>query len=220
MIKNLVKKFSSVLLLTAITAVMAVPTCGANNPADLVVEFSNFSYTTSEYSPNQVLVEYENDENYEKAFIKDQTTDKILETITVEKPVKNAEKLHTFTRSRSYGDTKVEMAISVEMYSEGSFRQINRIISKTLQIPASVTETIIEDGAACAAVSTTDCFPTDSLYFSYSGSLLATVDTKTDEDTETIEKALLTSGFSIGGRTKDEVYYRRTFDNSGKISVY
>lgn len=213
----MLKKWSSILLTVIATFIMVVPTFAATKENELVVKFSDFFYTTSDYSPDEVFIEYQNEGNEEKAIIKDRKTGETLETMTVENPVTRAEAPHTFTRSRSYGGTSVEIVIPVIMYSEGSFRQINKVLYTTLRIPTSVTNTVIEAGYGCEAVSTTGSFPTDSLYFSYNGTLLATVTVGTDTS---VEADLLAGGFSMSASTGEAIYYRRSFDNSGTISVY
>lgn len=49
------------------------------------------------------------------------------------------------------------------------------------------------------------------------GTLLATVTVGTDTS---VEADLLAGGFSMSASTGEAIYYRRSFDNSGTISVY
>ena len=216
MLKRFTKRALSGIISVIMLLMMTVPAFAAESSIPLKIEFSDFYFETTDYSPSKVFVEYKTTATEETALIRDKNTGTILETMSVEKPQTRSVGPYTFKRSSSYGATKVELVVHVELYSEGSFRQINSLQGKTLRIATSITNTEFENEVA-SVWSTTGSFPTDSLYYSYSGTLLATVSSSSSTE---ISAELMGAGFSYSESTEGNTHYRRSFDSSGTISVY
>lgn len=182
----------------------------------LFVNFSEFQFVTDDYNPNEVHIEYEDLGMNENAYIID-NNGKVLETMSVKKVGfrSNGAYPYTFTRSVKYGGTTVEFSMNVELYNNGSFRQINSYQGGYVGIATSVTNTKLE-GSNHNAWSPTG-FPTLELYYAFNGTIVAEV---TSSTSTSVSAELLGSGFSVGTTVGDTTYYRRNFNANGIVKLY
>lgn len=183
----------------------------------LVVTFQDFTFGTNDYLADEVNIEYVREGNLEKAIIRDKDTNQILETMIVERTGARAVVTpYIFTRSTSYGRTTVQLSINVELYNDGSFRQINSLQGSYLTISSSITPTYIE-GQNVNVWSPGNVFPTTELMYAYNGTLTAEVEVETSGS---ISAELLGAGFEYSYSAGSKIYYRRTFNTTGTISLY
>lgn len=216
MLKRMVSFFLAVGLvcLSAMTC-FASDAFNAGNTA-LEVKFKEFLFTTNDYDPAQVRVEYEVNGDIEKANIRDRKTGALLETMEVIPKEESAVGPYTFTRSKSYGKTTLTMYVNVELYSQGSFRQINSIQGSYLGITTSITDTSIE-GANVNVWSEGNVFPTAKLFYAYNATLVASVGL---ENQVQVSADLIAAGFQLSSSTGNTFYYRRAANSNGTISLY
>lgn len=231
-------KFSSIdtkifsLLFTLVIIInTSSPVLADNSVNELKINFSNFSYTLYDYNSDEVYVNYKQDLHKEIAEIKNVNDNSILEVIEVEK--KSYDKPSTyktdmslasfgttsaynFIRTKKFGLTELKLVILVEIYSYGSFRQINSIQSKTLSINSAFT-TMSFENKDVSVWTENNRFPAIVLHYGYSGTLVAPYTIGGDAN---ISNKLKESGFSISGQVGTTIYYRRTFDTTGRISLY
>ena len=194
----------------------------ANDNADtpIVIKFEKFKFETKDYNPENVIVEYSKTDTREVAIVKDKITEAVLDEFVVEKKVQTRGASDTypyiFTRTTSYGKTKVKLSVNVEMWSSGPYAQINSIQGQYLGIVSEVTNTEIE-GSNVNVWSPGNKFPTVNLLYAYNGTLVAKV---TSSTSSSIKAELEGAGFSVSQTVGGTTYYRRSMDESGTISLY
>lgn len=214
--KRFVLLFLALLTTISMTITSFASTSNAQNT--LNVQFNDFKFTTNDYNPAKITLEYSKNGSQEQVTIKDKATNEILEIMTVQKAAATTRTVtpYIFKRSRKYGITTVELSVHVELYSEGSFRQINSYIDSYLGITTAVAPTEIEDHTT-SVWSPGNVFPTTELMYAYSGTLLATVDQSMSAE---VSAELLGAGFNISSELNGTTYFRRGIDGTGTISVY
>lgn len=182
----------------------------------LFINFSEFQFVTDDYNTNEVHIEYEDSFMKENAYVID-NNGKVLENISVNKVGYRLKDVypHTITRSVKYGGTTVEFSMNVELYSSGSFRQINSYQGGYVGIATSVTNTRLE-GYNYNAWSPTG-FPTVELYYAFNGTIVAEV---TSSTSSSVTADLLGNGFSVGATVGGTTYYRRSFNSNGIVKLY
>lgn len=202
----------------------------SSNAAKLTGSLGNINFTTSDYDNKDVDLNYYNNDYKKICEIRDKYTGELLETISLEPDFSNPVTSRTnsmvssrsgwvgpniFRRSKSFGRTVVELSIPVEFYSNGSFRQVNYIGTPYLGITNSITNTQIE-GSSPNAWAKNNKLPTTTIFYSYSGTLLATVSSGSSSG---ISGELLGAGFSFSHSVGSTTYFRRPISSSGAIYI-
>lgn len=123
---------------------------------------------------------------------------------------------YIFRRSKSFGRTVVQLSIPVELYNNGTFRQVNYIGTPYLGITNSITSTRIESSSS-DAWAPNNKLPTTTINYAYNGTLLATVSSSSSSG---ISGELLGAGFSFSHSVGANTYYRKTIRSSGTINLY
>lgn len=199
------KKYKKILsfMLVVLCIFSFTYTTSSKNNDKLYVKFKDFEFVTNDYNLKNVRVEYEKIGMKEKAYIIDNDTNDVLETMTVFGLGYRMDDVHpyTFVRSVSYGQTTVDFHVNVELYSKGSFRSINSYQGSYLTIATSVTNTYLE--GSNTNVWSPKGFPTTELYYAFNGTIIAEVKSGFNAS---ISAKLLDAGFSVGANTKELLF--------------
>lgn len=184
----------------------------------LEVSFSEFRFSIDDYRPEDVYVTYRTDGATEISTIRDRSTNETLEIITVtpEAPLSRASVPYTLTRSTVHANATIRLSISVELYNNGSFREVTSIAGCNLTIQNGESYLSLENPAAFAW-GKNNILPTTEVFFSYNGTLLATV---TSSMSGSVSATLLGLGFSASETIGTTTYYRYYFSQNGSISLY
>lgn|GEM_PF-1629258 len=216
------QKFLSFILTTImLLGIFVVPAYASEANKGLVIRFKEFKYTIDNYDASSVYVEYTNSEDNEIATIKRKDNNAILEQIT-NSPVStclynnNNNSAYIFTRDASFGSTSIRLTVIVELYTNGSFRQINSIRGKHLGIVSSVAPTEIEN-SDLNVWGNGGKLPAVELLYGYSGTLVAKVDSSLSSE---VSLELMGSGFALSKTVGSTTYYRLPFNGVGRISLY
>ena len=221
------KRFVSLIVILAMLVCM-VPSSFADNTSKTtnsykttVVSFSEFQFVADGYDPEMVQVKYSKKGNKEIAILIDRNSGAVLETMAAEAVPSRMPNVYPyiFTRSVSYGKTTVTLSINVEIYSSGSFRQINSYQGGYLGITSSITNTYLE--GSNFNVWSPSGFPTTELYYTFNGTITAevTVSGSTEGNIQ-IGDQLIAAGFNFEGTVGTTLYYRKGFNASGTIKLY
>lgn len=183
----------------------------------ITINFSELNYTLDDYSELDTKVVYSVEGVTEVATIFDVNSGEVLETVEfIPDLFRSTIQSHTLRRSTSYGRTTVRLSVNVELYTNGSFRQINSIQGHYLEITNAIATTYFE-GQNVNVWSPSGSFPTTSIKYAYNGTLIATVDSSISSSAKA---ELAGSGFSFSYTSGFTTYYRRPFSQNGTISLY
>lgn len=210
------KKFVSFLLVALVVLSFSMRVNAQEDQA-LSVKFNAFEFVTKDYSPEQVHIKYEKKGMKEKAYIIDNHTGSVLETMTLMDSGYRVANVYpyTFKRSVSYGETTVEFSMNVELYNQGSFREIHSYQGGYVGISSSMTNMSLE-GVNHNAWSPNG-FPTTELYYAFNGTLVAEVEVS-EEASFSLELEGL--GFSKSKTVSGKTYYRKNFNSNGIVKLY
>lgn len=211
------KKYKKAAVLLSILLVMLSTVVYLNaKEKDLNVEYTDFKYVTRDYNPKAVHIAYNKTDSKEEASVIDNKTGDVLETMTVTKLKETGSTYpYMFTRSKVFGGTTVDFNVLVEIYENGSFRQINSYKDSYLQIKKAVTRTYIEDYNA--NVWSPKGFPTVELFYAYNCSLNAEVYTGDDAS---VVSDLLDGGFNEMYTERNIIYFSQILNSVGTIKLY
>ena len=134
-------------LLFSCLALFCLPiSVNADTNNNLVIKFNELTFTVEDYNiPNPEVI-YSKSGFKEVATVLDSDTGKVVETIELIPDLSRATVTsHTLKRSVTFARTTVQLSVNIELYNEGSFRQINSIHGYYLGITNSITNTSIED---------------------------------------------------------------------------
>lgn len=189
----------------------------------------NIRFSIDNYDEDEVDIIYYNQGNKRICDIKDKDSGKLIETVSLEpdyiqmfiqRKIPKEGMLwvgpHTFRELRSFGRTNVQISIPVELYNEGSFRQVNYIGNPYLGITNSITTTKIES-SSCSAWGKNNRLPATTMFYAYYGTLVAEVSGSASTG---ISAELLGSGFSFSHTIGTTKYYRRPINDSGTFNLY
>lgn len=216
------KKIKKILIILSCLFCLPTSFVTANEPErsgkGITIKFKELSFETNDYKAGDVVISYDQKGLKEYVHIFDATTKQLLETMSVEKTGYRNSNIRPwiFKRSSSYGNTKIELSINVELYNYGSFREIVSLRGHYLTIAESVTDTRLENYNV-NVWSPKDRFPTLTLSYIYNGTLVAVVNNAINASAKF---DLLGAGFSISRTEGRNTYYRRTFDSTGQINLY
>ena len=186
-------------LLFSCLALFCLPiSVSADTTGDLTVKFNELQFTVEDYNiPNPEVI-YSKSGVTEVATVIDRDTGKVVETI---------ELIPDLSRST--------ITSHIELYNNGSFRQINSVQGYYLGITNSIANTFIE--GKNVNVWSPKGYPTTSIKYAYNGTLTAVVDGNASGQ---IKAELLGAGFNFGGSIGGKTYYRVPFNQNGTISLY
>lgn len=210
------KKFVSFLLL-ALGVCLFLFNLNTQETQALSVKFKTFEFVTKDYNPKQVHIKYEKMNNEEKAHVIDNDTGSVLETMTLmdsDNRVANISP-YTFKRSVSYGGTRVEFSMNVELYNQGSFREIHSYQDGFAEVFSDVKKMRLE--GFNHNVWSPNGFPTTELYYAFNGTLLAELD---KIENAWLEEQLQSAGFSKSKMISGKVDYRKNFNSNGIVKLY
>lgn len=213
---NIVKRVISLTLAFVVILSLNVPVSAHDN-SRLSIKFKEFQLFIDDYNPSDVYVKYDKSGLEEKALIIYKRTGQIAEKISLQALGNRSADVYpyTLTRSVSYGDTTVEVNMNVEIYSKGSFRQINAYEGGYLGIGTSVTDSYLE--GSNLNVWSPNGFPTTELYYAFNTTIVAVVDIS---DSGSIQASLAGSGFSVSHTVGGKKYYRLSANSTGIVSLY
>ena len=210
-------KKTLITLLFSCLALFCLPiSVNADTNNNLVIKFNELTFTVEDYNiPNPEVI-YSKSGFKEVATVLDSDTGKVVETIELIPDLSRATVTsHTLKRSATFARTTVQLSVNIELYNEGSFRQINSIHGYYLGITNSITNTSIEDKTI--DVWSTNGFPTTQIKYAYNGTLTAVIETS---GSASVKAELLGAGFTFGCTISGKSYYRVPFDQNGTISLY
>ena len=210
-------KRTLITLLFSCLALFCLPiSVNADTTNDLVIKFNELQFTVEDYNiPNPEVV-YSKSGFNEVATVIDIDTGKVVETIELIPDLSRATVTsHTLKRSATFARTTVQLSVNIELYNEGSFRQINSVQDYYLGITNSITNTSIEDKTV--NVWSTNGYPTTKIKYAYNGTLTAVIETSGSAQ---VKAELLGAGFTFGGTIGGTSYYRVPFNQNGTISLY
>lgn len=152
----------------------------------------------------------------EVATVIDRDTGKVVETIELIPDLSRSTiTSHTLIRSATFARTTLQLSVNIELYNNGSFRQINSVKGHYLGITNSIANTYIE--GKNVNVWSPNGYPTTSIKYAYNGTLTAVIDSNASGQ---IKAELLGAGFNFGGSFGGKTYYRVPFNQNGTISLY
>ena len=210
-------KKTLITLLFSCLALFCLPiSVNADTNNNLVIKFNELTFTVEDYNiPNPEVI-YSKSGFKEVATVLDSDTGKVVETIELIPDLSRATVTsHTLKRSATFARTTVQLSVNIELYNEGSFRQINSIHGYYLGITNSITNTSIEDKTI--DVWSTNGFPTTQIKYAYNGTLTAVIESS---GSASVKAELVGAGFTFGGTISGKSYYRVPFGQNGTISLY
>lgn len=186
----------------------------------------------SDYNENQVYLKREVSSNETTVVVYDKATGAVLEEMSersepvVSSAVRNRSVStysvsdHTFmkfvTRTRKDGPIETTLELQLQIYSEGSFRQINKCVGAKI-FASSSSDTTLEDATA-HCVSASGKYP--CVKVNYSGSGVITGAATKSLGSEFSVSALELAGYSVSCETSKTWYYRKYVQISGSYSLY
>ncbi|MTB63464.1 hypothetical protein GGG87_00355 [Streptococcus sp. zg-86] len=122
--------------------------------------------------------------------------------------------LHRLTRDDQFGPITVRLTIYVELYTNGSFRQINAIHNHYLEVFSTSSPQLrakIPDDACVSVWSSTD-FPSTTLLYAYNATLFS----RLTSPNKKLQKELDDAHF----HKIERQLYRRSINQNGRFKLY
>ena len=95
---------------------------------ELVVPFNEITFTVENYRVENPEIFYTKRGLTEVATVIDSNTGEVVETIELVPNLTRATvRSHTLRRSSNFGGVTLQLSVNIELYSNGSFRQINSV---------------------------------------------------------------------------------------------
>lgn len=204
-------------LLFSCLALFCLPiSVSADTTGDLTVKFNELQFTVEDYNVPNPEVIYSESGVTEVATVIDRDTGKVVETIELIPDLSRSTiTSHTLIRSATFARTTLQLSVNIELYNNGSFRQINSVKGYYLGITNFIANTFIE--GKNVNVWSPNGYPTTSIKYAYNGTLTAVIDSNASGQ---IKAELLGAGFNFGGSFGGKTYYRVPFNQNGTISLY
>lgn len=193
-------------------------TYNSNNNIDIYLE--NIVIESKDYNKNDVRLEknYLNNDIVEVKIF-DKRSNELLECITENKKssnLKSEEKSHFIvSRERKDGPITTTLEVDIELYSSGSFRQINSI-NEVKIFSSSSNKTILENASAYATVPENK-FPATQV--DYSGSGVITGEISKPFHFDFSPNILKKAGFNVN-QTNKTLYYSKYVSLTGVYKLY
>lgn len=189
---------------------------GTDTTDGLVITFSELQFTIDDYNIPNTEVVYSKPGFTKVATVIDGNTGEVIETIEFIPDLSRATvSSHTLRRSATFARTTVQLSVNIELYNNGSFRQINSVQGYYLGITNSITDTYIK--GRNINVWPPNGYPSTSIKYAYNGTLTTTINSSGSAQ---IKAELLGAGFNFGGTLDGVTYYRVPFNQNGTISIY
>ncbi|MBP1905375.1 hypothetical protein J2Z32_002005 [Paenibacillus turicensis] len=220
------KKSFMLLLTFCLSIILVAPLASANNldSSDSQNVKLKMTYIKVPNSKN-VDIKRTEDSNSTKVEIFDKETGVLLDTYgeTVEPVIQKGFNLQagnyrivTTTKDTKIGPGTVRMTVKMNVYSSGSFRQINSVESKTMAAITSGAFTLEDDDVV--AISTTGSFPTHEITANGSG-VLTFKGTKSSSAGFSFE-IFKGFGFDMSGSSSSDWYARKYFEMGLTYNLY
>lgn len=186
----------------------------------------------SNYEAGKVSLVRTREGNITVVKVIEKKTQKILEEIServepdttvqcgIIKNVSSSVDKHTYLsivdRKRKDGPIETTLSITLQIYSEGSFRQINKVSEAKIYASGSSSTTLESKSASCE--SATGKYPCVTVNYAGSGVITGTT-TVSASGSYSID-ALGQAGFSVTQTSSKNYFYRKYVVISGKYSLY
>lgn len=190
------------------------------NKDSLVLDIYGLNIELEEYNKNLVTVEYKNNIGSATAIIRDVLTGEVIEEFTVKRPMTRAVNgPYIFVRDSTFNQyTKIRINITVDLYSSGSFSQINSIQGHNLTLMNPVSALELENHSTSAY--SNKGFPTNEIHYAYNGTVRFILSKGSGGSIDFgIQNKLLSGGFSLDSSTTSQEIYRYYFSKTGSIKV-
>lgn len=124
--------------------------------------------------------------------------------------------IKNFTCINNIGNTKIELNVSADVWSDGPYAQINKVLGNDLEVISDIPYMKFED-YNINVWSPGEVYPTVRLLYTYNGTLKVRVTNTTP--TSVIEE-LEREGFCGGEAVSGIIYYIKSVDECGEIRLY
>lgn len=124
--------------------------------------------------------------------------------------------IKNFTCINDIGNMKIELNVSADVWSDGPYAQINKVIGNDLDVISDIPYIEFED-YNINVWSSEEVYPTTRLFYAYNGTLKIRV---TDATPISVIEELEREGFCGGEPVSDVTYYIKVIDECGKIQLY
>lgn len=123
--------------------------------------------------------------------------------------------LHTLRQKMTLGGVDLQLAIPVQLYQDGSFRQINTIQSWHLVVKEAPSEAWFESQTV-SVWPVGDQLPTTRILYAVNGTLM----TKVAQSDAGLMTQVLEAGFKCSHESEGYAYYRIPISQNGSIHLY
>lgn len=182
------------------------------NERFVTVKFSKIKIKREDLDADKYQVEYDKNNTvaYIKEIVSNKTIEKIEDFIVTMKDGHNES--HTLRTTKTVGGIDLVLEVDINLYINGSFREVLEIYGKNLYIENSHSNVYLENANV-------NVWRQSAIAVGYncSGNLTSEI---TNSTSSSIVATLLGFGFSIGGSTSTTTYYRLPFSFPGTISLY
>lgn len=124
--------------------------------------------------------------------------------------------IKNFTCTNNIGNTKIELNVSADVWSDGPYAQINKVIGNDLDVISDIPYIEFED-YNINVWSSEEVYPTTRLFYAYNGTLKVRV---TDVTPTSVIEELEREGFCGSEPVSGVTYYTKVIDECGKIQLY
>ncbi len=124
--------------------------------------------------------------------------------------------IKNFTCTNNIGNTKIELNVSADVWSDGPYAQINKVLGNDLEVISDIPYMKFED-YNINVWSPGEVYPTVRLLYTYNGTLKVRVTNTTP--TSVIEE-LEREGFCGGEAVSGITHYIKRIDECGEIRLY
>lgn len=121
-----------------------------------------------------------------------------------------------FTCTNDIGNTKIQLNICSDVWSDGPYAQINKVIGKDLEVISDIPYMELED-YNINVWSSEETYPTTRLLYTYNGTLKVKV---TDATPTSVIEELEKEGFCGGEPVSGITDYIKSIDECGEIRLY
>lgn len=129
---------------------------------------------------------------------------------------KNKGYVKNFICTNDIGNTKVELKVLADVWSDGPYTQINKVTENDLEVISDIPYMEFED-YNINVWSPKEVYPTARLLYAYNGTLKVRV---TDATPTSVIEELEREGFSGDAPVSGVTYYIKSVDECGEICLY
>lgn len=124
--------------------------------------------------------------------------------------------IKNFTCTNYIGNTKIQLNVSADVWSDGPYAQINKVIGNDLDVISDISYVEFED-CNINVWSSEETYPTTRLLYAYNGTLKVRV---TDVTPTSVIAELEREGFCGGEPVSGITDYIKNIDECGEIRLY